>query len=135
MFFNSKETRRRRLLAEPFPRDWLACLEENVFLYRLLSEADQGRLRDLVTVFIAEKFWEGCAGLAITDEMRVTVAANACVTALGFDDYYFDGLRTILIYRGGFLRTIEDHLGSERPLHLVGEAKWQGPVILSWWQT
>jgi Mlc titration factor MtfA (ptsG expression regulator)/Tfp pilus assembly protein PilF len=136
IFSSPRRSRREHLLAEPFPQEWLIYLHENVFLYRLLSVEDQSRLRDYVRIFIAEKFWEGCAGVEITDEMRVTVAGNACLLVLGFEDYCFDELQTVLIYPGGFLRTIEDPLGREEPaLYLLGEAHSRGPVLLSWWQT
>jgi MtfA peptidase len=136
IFSTPKQRRREQLMAQPFPDEWLPFLHDNVFLDRLLSEEDQEWLYGAVRIFIAEKFWEGCAGLQITEEMMVTVAANACLLLLGFDDYYFDELQSILLYPGGFLRTIEDPLGrDERFMHLLGEAHRKGPVVLSWWQT
>src|SRR3989440_13006250 len=113
MLFRSPKHARRQLLATPFPPEWLPLLERNVFLYRLLSEPEQARLRDALRVFIDEKFWEGCAGLEVTDEMRVTVAAQACLLVLGFDAYYFDELQTLLLYPGGFLGVYERPLGHE----------------------
>src|SRR3954470_10064793 len=93
--------RPRRQPAEAFPDEWLPYLHENVFLYRLLSEGEQARLREAVQVFVAEKFWEGCAGLRMTDEVRVTIAAQACLLVLGWEGYYFDEVRSILVYPGG----------------------------------
>ena len=52
-------------------------------LYALLSEAEQARLRDDLRVFIAEKQWEGCGGLDITDEIKVTIAAQAMLAGPG----------------------------------------------------
>lgn len=132
--FNERSRRDERL-AGPFPEEWLAYLQDNVILYRLLSESEQAKLRGAVRIFIAEKFWEGCAGLEISDEMRVTVAGQACLLILGFDDYCFEELRTVLLYPGGYLGVEHDPLGREdqlTPLH--GQAHHQGPVILSWWQ-
>jgi Mlc titration factor MtfA (ptsG expression regulator) len=116
-----------------FPDAWLAYLRDNVILYRLLSEAEQARLRDLVPRFIAGKYWEGCAGLRVTDEMKVTVAGQACLLLLGWDDYCFEELKTILLYPAGYLGVIPDELGREdRVEPRLGEAHWQGPVVLSW---
>src|SRR5579872_5498375 len=98
-----KELRREQLLAPPFPEQWLAYLHQNVFLYETLSEAEQAKLRDALRILIAEKYWEGCRGLVMTEEIQVTVAAQACLLLLGFDDYYFEELQTILVYPGGFL--------------------------------
>ena len=46
----------------------------------LLDEEERSRLRDLVRVFVEEKHWEGCGGLEMTDEVRVTIAAQAALT-------------------------------------------------------
>lgn len=137
MFFSfSKQQRRQKQLAEPYPEAWRAYLQENVFLHRLLSPAEQSRLWDAVRIFIAEKFWEGGAGLAVTDEMKVTIAGHACLLTLGFEDYYFDELKTVLVYPGSFLSLAADPLGDVRVLGArLGEAHHNGPVILSWWQT
>ncbi len=125
---------RRRQFDGPFPENWLPLLHEQVILYRLLTKAEQERLRPIVRVLIAEKFWEGCAGLTVSDEVRVTIAGQAALLLLGFDDYYFDELQTVLIYPGGFLSVEEDDLGLEDRVHYnLGEAYQGGPVILSWW--
>ncbi|HKB37037.1 MAG TPA: zinc-dependent peptidase [Gemmataceae bacterium] len=131
----SKQSNRQRLVADPFPEAWLPYLDQNVLLARLLPEPHQARLRDAVRIFIAEKYWEGCAGLTITDEMRVTIAGNACLLLLGLEDYYFDELKTVLVYPGGFLSVHEDSGEEERVAHLLGLAAYKGPVLLSWWET
>src|SRR6266567_2410652 len=129
-----KSNRRQQLLAGPFPEAWLPHLHRNVFLYRLLPEAQQARLGDVVRVLVAEKFWEGCAGLEMTDEIKVTIAGQAGLLVLGLDDYYFDELKTVLIYPGGFLSRYEDPLGREGEVRRVlGQAAHGGPVVLSWW--
>jgi Mlc titration factor MtfA (ptsG expression regulator) len=135
VLFPGKERRRQKALAGPFPEAWLPFLEQNVFLYRLLSEPEQARLRDVVRVVLAEKSWEGCAGLQVTDEMLVTIAGQAGILVLGFEDYYFDELKSILIYPGGYLGFEPDSLGGEgRPETRLGENRRRGPVILSWWE-
>ena len=78
-----------RILAERrFPPQWLAAVLATEPLRHAtadLSIADgaEARLRDDLRVFIAEKNWEGCGGLTVTDEMKVTIAAQACLMALG----------------------------------------------------
>jgi Mlc titration factor MtfA (ptsG expression regulator)/Flp pilus assembly protein TadD len=119
---------------ELFPEAWLPYLEQNVLLYRLLTADQQARLREAVRVFIADKFWEGCAGLQVTDEMRVTVAGHACLLVLGVEHCCFDDLSTILLYPGGFLGITPDPLGNDELAHRLGEAHHRGPVVVSWWQ-
>src|SRR5260370_20940057 len=114
-----RQRRRRRLLAQPFPAEWLHHLQSNVALYRRLSEAEQARLRDDLRVFIAEKDWEGCGGLEMTDEIKVTVAALACLLTLGFEHDYYDRVRSILVYPGGY--RVPDHERLREQTVLDGE--------------
>ena len=86
MIFSWLRRRRwRRLLATPFPSDWLPYLQNNVALYGLLSEVEQAKLRDDLRILIADKTWEGCGGLTITDEIKVTIAAQASLLLLGME--------------------------------------------------
>src|SRR5438046_3011364 len=57
-----RQWRRNKILAVPFPREWLRYLEKNVLQYSYLLPEEQTKLRDDVQVFVAEKNWEGCAG-------------------------------------------------------------------------
>src|SRR5436305_9318007 len=98
---------------EPFSDVCRRHLEQNVLLYRWLSEAEQEKLWELTCHFVARKFWEGCAGLEITDEIKVTIAGQACLLLLGFEDYCFDEVRTVLVYPGGFVLVGSDPLGSD----------------------
>src|SRR5438552_9844849 len=99
MFFSWLRRRRReKLLAEPFPHEWLDILKKNVWHYPLLHSAEQARLRDDLRVVVAEKNWEGCGGLEINDEIKVTIAAQACLLLLGLEHDYFDRVLSILVY-------------------------------------
>ena len=91
-------------LAEPFPASWLAILNATVPLYRRLPVDQQDRLRDDLRVFIAHKSWEGCRGLALTDEIRVTISAQACLLGLGFElGDVFPNVESILVYPAGYV--------------------------------
>src|SRR5262245_18042092 len=131
-----RNRRRRKIVAEPFPPACLKYLEVNISAYAKLSEAEQTKLRDKLRILIAEKNWEGCGGRQITDEIKVTIAARACLLVLGYDDFYFDKVRSILVYPHGYVAPDEamgalgivDHQGEAR----LGEAHYRGPVVLSW---
>src|SRR5262245_51986468 len=102
-----RRRRRQKLLAQPFPASWLEILNRNVAHYGLLSEAEQARLRDDLRVFIAEKHWEGCGGLAITDEIKVTIAAQACLLLLAIEHDYFSRVMSILVYPTKYAAPVE----------------------------
>lgn len=136
MVFNwLRQRRRRKLLSAPFPPDWLRYLQRNLPQYNLLTPEEQSSLRDALRVFVAEKNWEGCQGLKVTDEMKVTIAAHACLMVLGLEGEPFRNVLSILIYPTGYAVPEErwqqgwSIVGESNRL---GEAWYRGPVILSW---
>jgi MtfA peptidase len=133
------ERRRRRILETPFPAAWDEYIARNVAIAHRLSVAERMKLRELVQVFVAEKHFEGCGGLDLTEEMKVTIAAQACVLLLGRDASLYDDVGSILIYPS-VVRSPPRKLGVfEQPRApigsgtlLQGEAIMGGPVILAW---
>src|SRR5689334_16745368 len=77
-----KDRQRRRLKARPFPNEWLKVIKARVAFFLRLAAVDQAELLEHIQVFLADKNFEGCAGQAITDEVRVTIAAQACLLLL-----------------------------------------------------
>ena len=132
-----RNRRRTKILARPFPDEWDGILTDNVHHEQRLTDLQRVRLRKLTAVFVAEKNWEGCGGLTVTDEIRVTIAAQACLLAVGMaDDFYFDHVLSILVYPTGYIATGTEmtHGGVviEGDQTRLGEAWWRGPVVLSW---
>src|SRR5690349_11600052 len=97
------ERRRERLRAQPFPPQWREILERRVPYVRRLPGELRRQLEQHIQVFVAEKSFVGCAGFEITDEARVTIAAQACLLILNRRSEYFTGLREILVYPGSFI--------------------------------
>src|SRR5438067_348014 len=84
--------------APAFPAAWLEIIEKDVPFYRDLPDADRQELQGLVQVFLAEKHFEGCGGLELTDEIKVTIAAQACRLLLHRETDIYPRLITILVY-------------------------------------
>ncbi len=128
--------RRKRLMEGPFPDDWLKIIERNVLFYHCLLPENQRKLQGLVRVFLAEKCFEGCGGLEITDEIRLTIAAQACILLLNLDADFYPKLRSILVYPNAYVApTVSRHpegTVSEGPQARLGESWSQGNVVLSW---
>ena len=103
-----KQQRRRRLRARPFPKEWLKLIQRHVVFFHKLTAGDRAELLGHIQVFLAEKRFEGCGGFEITDEVRVTIAAQACLLLLHRDTDYFPGLLTILVYPLTYM-VQEDH--------------------------
>ena len=132
-----KERRRNRLRARPFPNEWLKIIKNRVAFFVRLSAADQAELLDHIQVFLAEKGFEGCAGLEINDEIRVTIAAQACLLLLHRRTDYFPPLLTILVYPSTYLvdeqRHVEGPVWEEGKMSRLGETgRTMGSMVLAW---
>ncbi len=132
------ERRRTHLLAQPFPDAWRGILEANLGAYALLDADERARLCQLVQVFVAEKHWEGCGGLELTDEIRVTIAGCACLMILGRDHELFARVDSILVYPSAVIARRPQRVTytSPTPLRddtpLLGSSMRGGPVVLAW---
>lgn len=130
-----KNRRRRSLFRTPLPESWHHWISSNLWHWHVLNDQQQDRLSGLVQIFVAEKIFEGCDGLKITDEIRVTIAAAACILLLGFEDAYcFDRARTILVFPVPTAqRDMRRADGSVSEFQwLSGMVQHHGPVALSW---
>jgi hypothetical protein len=130
------ERRRMRLRSRPFPAAWREIIERRVPYVRRLPRDLRRQLEEHVQVFVAEKSFVGCAGLEISDEVRVTIAAQACLLILNRKSHYYPNLRQVLVYPGAFiierLRAEPSGVLQEQRQALSGESWTHGQVILSW---
>ena len=129
--------RRARLRAQPFPAAWRRILRRRVPAVARLPPDLQQQLKGHIQVFLAEKPFIGCAGLHVTDELRVTIAAQACLLLLGQPrPGYYPQLREVLVYPGAFVVDRVQPQGGgvvqAQRQALAGESWSQGRVILAW---
>lgn len=132
----STNWRRTRLRAQPFPHEWREHIRHRVPYFNSLPADLQLQLKKLIQVFLAEKSFIGCNGLEVTEEMRVTIAAQACLLLLNRRTDYFPKLTEILVYPGRFIVDRETShpagLVTRERRTLSGESWSTGQVILSW---
>lgn len=138
MIFNwFKNRRRARILATSFPDHWNQLICDNLIHDQFLTSPQREKLRRLIQIFVAEKNWEGCGGLTMTDEIKVCIAAQACLLVVGMEeDQFFDHVLSILVYPTGYVaggtHTTSHGVVLEGGQPRLGEAWWRGPVVLSW---
>jgi len=136
MFGILKRRRRNGLRAKPFPPAWRAILERSFPLFAKLPKPDQEELQGHIQVFVAEKNFEGCGGLKITDEMKVVIAAQACLLLLHRQTDYYPRLQSILLYPGTYVAKDREATGhgviTERDHGRLGESWESGAVVLAW---
>jgi len=134
--FGLKKKRRHKLMLTPLPSQWLDIVHRNVPYVAKLPPEDQVELQGLMQVFLDEKHFEGCEGLEITDEIRVTIAAQACVLLLHRDTDFYPKLQSILVYPHAYVAKGLHHrhgqIVSEGPEARLGESWVQGSIVLSW---
>jgi len=130
--------RRKEIVEQPFPAEWFPILESNVKHYGFLTPEEQTRLQGDLRIFMEEKFWEGALGFEITDEVKVSVSALACLLTVGFAKHdYFPNVQTVVVYPGAYVapaisRSDMGQVIDESNEPRLGEAHGRGPVILSW---
>jgi len=132
-----KQQRRRRLRGRPFPKEWLKLIQRHVAFFPKLSASDRSELLGHIQVFLAEKRFEGCAGFAITDEVRVTIAAQACLLLLHRETDYFPHLLTILVYPLSYMvqedHQVGEHVWESGTVSRLGETgRRMGSLVLAW---
>jgi Mlc titration factor MtfA (ptsG expression regulator) len=135
MFSWLKRRRRRKLLKEPFPEEWRPILEK-VRLYGQLEPEERLQLEDDLRIIVAEKHWEECGGMKITDEVKVVIAALAAIPLLNLRHDYYRNVMSILVYPDTFKvpdrQTRAGGIVSEGSTATLGLASMQGPVVLAW---
>jgi len=127
--------RRAAVMAQPLPATASSVIDRNVPAIRDLPPELRARLESLMSAFLAEKEFIGCNGFVVTDEVRSTIAALACLLVLGRRGHY-DALHSVLVYPTPFWveDEVEDEAGvvGKRRRVLSGEAWESSRIILSW---
>jgi MtfA peptidase len=129
---------RDRLKQRPFPPLWQAVIDNHLPIYLQLSPDERRRLQGHIQVFLAEKQFIGCAGLQITEEMKIVIAAIACLLLLNERGQYFPNLRSILVYPSAYL--VNETVASgqfvveEKRTARLGESWSRDQLVLSWAQ-
>jgi len=127
--------RRDILMATTYPPEWIPYIKKNIPLYKRLPETLKKQLYGLINVFLAEKKFVGCGGQEITDEVKVTIAAQACMLLLNRETNFYPKLKTIYVYPHTY---VAKNLQNDGGLIVEGKSvrlgeSWQnGPVVLTW---
>ena len=124
-FFKQQLGRKRRqeLFEAPPPESWHPILEKTLPMIGKLAPEEWKQLAGYMQIFLAEKKFEGCGGLELTEEMKVTVAAQACMLLIGRKTAVYPRLKTVILY---------PHTYTDGEVARLGESWNCGVVVLSW---
>lgn len=138
MFDWWRRLNRAQVIAEEFPDRFRELVLRRVPCVSLLSDAERRKLEALVRIFLAEKSFEPMGGLTLTDEMRVVIAARACLLVLQrveLDGPLYPDLQTVIVYPSTYRAKTERREGYvtvEGEDLRLGESWQRGAVVLSW---
>ena len=125
-----------RARARPLPAGWSDRVAAVMPAFARLTAAERDKfLRDMRDL-LSTRRWEGAGGLELTDEIRLTIAAQACLLTLGFEGDPYPSLHTILVYPSTFVPaspfswTARGRTAREEPT--LGESWTDGVIVLAW---
>ncbi|MFC1452381.1 zinc-dependent peptidase [Verrucomicrobiota bacterium] len=129
-----RRAKRRLALGQPFPDEWVQILQSNLPPYANFGRELRRELHQDIQVFLEEKSFEGCGGLSITDEIRVTIAAQACMLLLNREDRCYPRLRSVVVYPSTYVAGGKGLFGGKSTARStrLGESWGAGAVVLSW---
>ena len=133
MIKQQKKRRRAMLLSTPAPEEWMPILQKTMPLIDRLSTKQQTKLFALMQVFLDEKSFEGCGGLELSEEIKITIAAQACILLLGQSGDVYPRLKTILVYPHTYSGGQKGIFGGDNGESArLGESWDCGVVVLAW---
>lgn len=128
--------RDNRVRETPLSQAQFDSLRAALPFFDRLTSVEQSRLVEKVKLFLDQKRFYGCAGLRITEEIRLTIASEACLLILNHEGEIYPGLTAILVYPSAFVvnhsEEDEDGVVSFESRDLQGESWDNGRVILAW---
>jgi hypothetical protein len=137
MLFETRHHRERRERLEAgFRPEWRDLLASRMRTWQLLDDAERERLEMLALRLLVELRWEAAADFALTEDIEVTIAADAAVLLLGLPDDSFGGVRTVLVHPTTMVLQGEHSqvagIVSDGPIPILGQADLHGPVLIVW---
>src|SRR6266576_57086 len=92
-----------RLPTDPIPPSWTRLVGRQVPIIARLVPSDQERLYHIMQLFLKEVPFEACGGLELREEIRVTIAAQACLLLLKMLYPRYKRVRRVLVYPFAFV--------------------------------
>jgi len=122
-------------LSQPLSEAQREIIRQNVVAYEKLSDSDRQRLEDDSRLFVAEKRWDVGAGMMLSDELKFTVAAQACLMVLGFEDRWrvdrFANVRDVVVLESAYRNPMGRDRQDAGP-QFLGHTSLHGAVVLAW---
>jgi Mlc titration factor MtfA (ptsG expression regulator) len=134
-----RQHKRKIVAGLPFKKEWRKIIQRRMPYFKTMPADLQLQLKKHIQVFLSEKRFIGYNGIVINDEIRVTIAAQACLLLLNRKTDYYPKLQSILVYPRAFVKKhqVTDSSGVQftQNTALSGESWGFGTIVLSWQDT
>ncbi len=128
--------RRQAIKNRPFPLHWEAIVKQNFIYYKHFPQSLRKRLQGHINIMVAEKQFIGCGGVAITAEIKLTIAAISALLLLNERGEYYPKLRSILVYPSAYVvnqvQALSNYVVQESQVVRLGESWSRDQIVLSW---
>ena len=121
-----------------FPDEWRPIVVRSTSQWHVLSPEEQARMEANVWMLVYGKRWEAPHGFELTDEIQVTIAAQAALIVLGldaeaaYDDVGDDPGAPNHRAAAGRARRRRDGHRERRGVPVLGLAEPSGLVVIAW---
>jgi Mlc titration factor MtfA (ptsG expression regulator) len=126
---------RAEVMQREFPEKFVGILDDNLPLYQKLPEEYKKELHGKILVFLEEKPFEGCGGLKITDEIKVTIAGQASMLLLNRKNEFYNLLTSVIVYPAAYVAKNMGYQSGqmvEEESVRLGESWNSGALVLAW---
>ncbi len=132
------QRRRRHAIEAPFPEAWSEILDDDMVHWRWLDDDERSRLEDLIKAFLFDKRFEWVSGMVESEEVKVLVAASACLLILGLEHAYYRDVGSIIMYPSSVV--VAGRRSAPQPgqfetdaiVPILGESSLHGPMVIAW---
>ncbi|MCL1599497.1 MAG: zinc-dependent peptidase, partial [Actinomycetia bacterium] len=133
-----RRRRRRHAIEASFPEAWRAILDNDMAHWRWLDDAERRHLEDLIKAFLFDKRFEWVSGMVESEEVKVLVAASACLLILGLENAYYRDVGSIIMYPSSVV--VEGRRSAPQPgqfetdaiVPILGQSSLHGPMVIAW---
>ncbi|WP_408097533.1 zinc-dependent peptidase [Peredibacter sp. HCB2-198] len=128
------QRRLEKMSKTPFPEQYEKMLSR-FRPYQFLTTEERKRFQTKILYFLEDKIFNAVGDLIITDEMKLLVAAEACLMITNIDGDVYPGLKNIYLMEDVFIpkdNPVNSITGLPTHSARLGEAWKRGPIVLSW---
>lgn len=109
-----------------FKDEWEQILQDNIAVYEKFSDELKQKLKTHILLFLNRVEFEGVREQQIDDEVKLTIAAQACLLIVNQEQYIYHKLKKVVVYPRAY------KVPEKESAIILGQSCSSGVVYLSW---